>query len=252
MSGSTDTLRGFLRLASAAAVASISIASAAAALAQSTRVPATPTRSDSFLEQGYDAYATYGVFPSEPLASLTVQFALVDWNYGGTWKLGPTYGACEPVGDTAAVFDQQMQAYVFAEGSAGGLTRSQNVLRCSWFTHEPASAAEPDWFVGSVIEARNGASEDVAVDVCVTDYVLNPASVGPAQTGLCGDFSAPNGISANDALFLLQRATDPDPSDVDFLDVNRDALLTASDALAVLRAAVGLPAALLCNPTFCW
>jgi hypothetical protein len=64
----------------------------------------------------------------------------------------------------------------------------------------------------------------------------------------CGDTNATGAITASDALAVLQAAVGSFPCDACVCDVNGSGGLTASDALAVLRRAVGDPAPLDCPP----
>lgn len=66
---------------------------------------------------------------------------------------------------------------------------------------------------------------------------------------LCGDTNTDGTISASDALFVLRAAVGSKPCPLPVCDYTGDGKIAASDALAILRKAVGQNVASKCPPT---
>jgi hypothetical protein len=102
--------------------------------------------------------------------------------------------------------------------------------------------------VGTVCEPTDGSCN--APDSCEQDEDCDPICQACAEDGTCvqrcGDSSGGPGITATDALGVLQAAVALISCPVCVCDVNSDSNVTASDALAVLRRAVGLQQELNC------
>lgn len=75
-----------------------------------------------------------------------------------------------------------------------------------------------------------------------------PQSPALAAAMLCGDRSGDGKISATDALLVLRAAVGLVSCDPWICDVNASGGVSAADALLILRVAVGLDATLLCPP----
>jgi hypothetical protein len=128
----------------------------------------------------------------------------------------------------------------------GGYSRSQNLLSCSWYSHEPAEAADSDWFNPHLTSALDEAGAAVTTGFCMSDFDVNPFSVSPRR-GLCGDADSDGELVAGDALRILTTAVGGAGSCAR-CDVDRSNTLSATDALGVLQAAIGLTPTLLCAP----
>jgi len=206
----------------------------------------TPTSSTSLLED-YDNDRMFGVFPSEPIASLKVKFtAYPDY--------GPDSAQCRFYGPGAAgpytYFDEET-TFSFASLPKGELDRSQAVLNCEYYTHEPHGPLGTDDIQAVVVEARNSAGELVPTTFCVLDADEDDIpEPGPDECRqACGDAVCDGGEpKVSDALAVLRRALGSFTCPLRVCDVNHDGDVTAADGLKVLRRAVQLRSVLLCLP----
>jgi hypothetical protein len=85
--------------------------------------------------------------------------------------------------------------------------------------------------------------------VALWSAVAGAAMSASAHAAVCGTpFSGASKPLARDSLYILQSAVGGQPCTYGLCDANSDCRVTAGDALAVLKTAVGLPAKLTCNP----
>ncbi len=204
------------------------------------------TSTSSSLLEDYDNDRVFGVFPSQPIASLTVR-ARAYTDYGTDDASCVFYGPGSAVtgfyGETTFTFDAL---------SKGELDRSQAAFNCSYYTHEPHGPLTDDDIGIVKVEARNSDGELVPTAVCRLRS-REDAYPLPAQgdcRDACGD-AACNGGEPNvsDALAVLRRALGSLSCLLRICDTNHDGEVTAADALKVLRRAVSLRSVLLCPPS---
>jgi hypothetical protein len=75
--------------------------------------------------------------------------------------------------------------------------------------------------------------------------IFDAASFGKC-VGLCGDTNSDRSIKASDALFVLRTAVGTETCDFCLCDLNGSSSITAGDALSALRIAVGVNVATSC------
>ena len=84
---------------------------------------------------------------------------------------------------------------------------------------------------------------------CQSSFLPGPnCTTTTLGNAVCGDFSGDGIVTATDALGALRAAVGTDSCPLSICDVNADGAVRATDALAILRAAVGLGGALNCTP----
>jgi hypothetical protein len=81
---------------------------------------------------------------------------------------------------------------------------------------------------------------------CTATTTTLPTTTTTLPCPVCGDFNEDCSITASDALAVLQAAVGIHPCALSVCDFSGDGQITALDALAVLRAAVGLPNSPMC------
>jgi hypothetical protein len=230
-----------LRLAAFVTLATAAIAAAAAARGkQDTGAERFVVTTSTTIEDWW-VYATFGVSPTRALKTLRVSIQFFDHNYGGYFYLSTA--DCEVL-QTGASLTYEGHDFVFDFSNVPGrFSRSQNLLRCNWYSHYPAEAAESDWFSPWLSDARDDAGAEVATDFCMTHLDVDPLSPEPDRD-LCGDTDSDGALVAGDALRILTTAVGG--GSCPRCDVDNSGSVSPTDALAVLQAAVGLTPPLLC------
>lgn len=204
----------------------------------------TPTSSS--ILQDYENDRVFGVFPSQPIASLTVLVrAYPDY--------GPDDAYCVYYGPGSAVtgFNGET-SFEFASLSKGELDRSQAAFNCSYYTHEPHGPLSDDQISVMSVEARNSDGELVPTAICrlQSSYDAFPVPAVDDCRDACGDAVCDGGEpKVSDALAVLRRALGSFSCPLRICDANHDGQVTAADALKVLRRAVALRSVLLCPPS---
>jgi len=206
------------------------------------------TTSSSLLED-YENMLLLAVFPSAPIASLTLRIrAYPDY--------GPDDAYCVFFGPGSARLPfHGEQTFEFATLPGGVLDRSQTMLLCSYYTHEPHGALSPSDFEVTTLVAKDLEGSTVPTSICLTDwdedFLAEPAPGGCRDA--CGDAICDGGEpKASDALAVLRKALGLFECSASLCDVDGNGDVVASDALRVLRRSVLLPVALLCQaPGFC-
>jgi hypothetical protein len=192
----------------------------------------------------YDNDRVFAVFPSQPIASLTVHM-----------KAYPDYGPDDAPcvfwgpGSSVAGFDGET-TFTFASLSKGELDRSQGLFNCSYYTHEPHGALDGDDIRATKLEGRNSDGELVPVEICLVDQDYDSIPLpGPGDCRqACGDAICDGGEpTAADSLAVLKRALGTFSCALRICDTNHDGQVTSTDALKVLRRAVSLRSVLLCS-----
>lgn len=194
--------------------------------------------------QDWTVYATFGAFPQEPLETLRVRVRFHDYNYGGSFFMNTT--ECDVLPTGASVTHDGVDFIFDFSDLLGGYSRSQNLLSCSWYSHEPAEAADSDWFNPTLTSALDEAGANVTTGFCMTDFDVNPISSEPRR-GLCGDSDSDGELLAGDALRILTTAVGG-AGPCTRCDVDRSNTVSATDALGVLHAAIDFTPTLLCAP----
>ncbi len=90
--------------------------------------------------------------------------------------------------------------------------------------------------------------ECVPTTTTTTTTLLGTTTTTTEECPVCGDFNGDCELTASDALSVLQAAVGLHECSLSVCDFSGDGRITALDALAVLRAAVGLPSTPLCPP----
>jgi hypothetical protein len=231
-----------LHFAVAAMLATAAISGASARRGQSTDDIDVASLSTTTMLQDWTVYATFGVFPREPLETLRVRVHFYDYNYDFDFFMDTT--ECDVLPTGASVTHDGVDFIFDFSNVPGGYSRSQNLLSCRWYSHDPAEAADTDWFYPDLASARNETGADVTTEFCMTDFDVNPSSA-ERRRGLCGDADSDGELVAGDALRILTTAVGNEGSCAR-CDVDRSNTLSATDALGVLQAAIGLAPSLLC------
>lgn len=206
------------------------------------------TTSSSLLED-YENMILLAVFPSAPIASLTLRVrAYPDY--------GPDDAYCVFFGPGSARLPFQGEhTFEFATLPGGILDRSQSMLLCSYYTHEPHGALGPSDFEVTTLVAKNLGGASVPTSICLMDwdedFLAEPAPNGCRDA--CGDAICDGGEpKASDALAVLRKALGLFECANAICDVDANGSVVASDALRVLQRSVLLPVPLLCQTTgFC-
>jgi cysteine-rich repeat protein len=94
----------------------------------------------------------------------------------------------------------------------------------------------------------NTAQADGCSPVCQVEHCGDPVGNGESPQVRVATASTPNVVTASDALFVLQAAVGGPACANCVCDVNASGTVTASDALAVLQSAVRTPDLLACMP----
>jgi hypothetical protein len=214
------------------------------ATTQSTTTPSTSTSSSSSMRRDYENLILLGVYPARPIASMTVgvQANAYGWDDAYCTWFGP--GA-------ARINFQGPKTFSFASLPDGVFSRSQAVLLCSYYTHEPNGPLDEHDFRAS-IQARDEQESLVFTSICVLrfdeDHLPEP-SIDDCRYA-CGDPYCDGGEpSVLDALTVLRGSVGLLPCGNYECDVNGDEKVQALDALFVLRSSVGLSQTLLCSST---
>jgi len=196
---------------------------------------------------GYDAGISFGVFPTETLSSIEVGVKYDDRNYGGVEDLDLSH-CTATVADAVTTHDGTSFHLEF-DAASGGFMQSQNVLFCSWYTHEPASPPDEDWFIPSLTNARSVAGGAVAAmtSLCVTHFAVNGVPPDPGEHGYCGDATGDDQVNATDALRALQAGVGSHTCAGSRCDTDANGTINASDALRILKHAVGVSGVLFCR-----
>jgi hypothetical protein len=205
--------------------------------------------SSSSLEESENNMILLGIYPSGPIASLTVE---VEADAYGFPESAPCiyFGPGSPrddfwYGETTVTFD---------ELPGGELIQSQALLLCSFFTHHGNGPLSAEDFSVGTFEAKNNAGKSVSASLCVLDFdteFLAEPGVDDCRYA-CGDAHCDGALTAVDALTVLRGAVGIVPCKAWLCDVDRDGTVASTDGLKVLRAAVGLKQSLLCmRPRTC-
>ncbi len=210
-------------------------------------VLADSVESPSGFDEGYHNAILLGVFPTAPIASLTVNVDCYDTDHCG-------WGAnCEYFGPGPAHVSFQGKGTVsMATDAEPTLTRSQAVLLCEYFTHEPGGPLSVFDYFAETLVAHDEFGAKVAVRLCVLgfdpDHLPEPPEDGCRDA--CGDAVCDGGLpNAVDALQILRGSVALSVCRTTLCDASGDGMVTAPDALRVLQAAVGIPRNLLCRPS---
>lgn len=212
----------------------------------STFVGATTSSS---LPQDYENLILLAVFPSAPIATLTLRIRVYP-------DYGPDDASCVFFGPGSARLPfHGEKTFEFATLPGGVLDRSQSMLLCSYYTHEPHGPLSPAAFEVTTLVARNLEGSTVPTSICLMDwdedFLAEPAPGGCHDA--CGDAICDGGEpKASDALAVLRKALGLFECIDSICDVDGNGDVVASDALRVLQRSVLLPVALLCKtPGFC-
>jgi hypothetical protein len=221
----------------------------AAALTTSTTVStasmlvSTTTSSSQLVDYGNGRM--FGVFPSQPIASLKLRL-----------RAFPDYGEdaayCAFYGLESLIWYFADEITIPFDGlSKGELDRSQAVVNCHHSTHEPHGPLSDEDIRAVTVEARNSNGELVPTMICLLDS--DDDGIPVPATGecrhACGDAICDGGEpKVSDSLAVLRRAIGAYSCPLRICDVNYDGDVTAQDALKVLRRAVQLRSVLLCSP----
>jgi hypothetical protein len=201
------------------------------------------TTSSSILED-YDNGRMFGVFPSQPIASLKVWIRAFP-DYGPSEAYCTFYGP----GSSITFFDEET-TFSFATLSKGELDRSQAIINCDHYTHDPHGPLSGEGIRAVNVEARNSSGEIVPTTICLLDQDRDeiPLPASDECRHACGDAICDGGEpKVSDSLAVLKRAIGAYACPLRICDVNHDYEVTAADGLKVLRRAVQLRSVLLCS-----
>jgi len=205
------------------------------------------TTSSSIL-QDYDNERMFGVFSTEPIASLTVH-AKAYPDYGPDDAYCRFYGPAAEQGG----FDGE-KTFTFAALPKGELDRSQAVINCDYYTHEPHGPLSCEDIAFTKVVGLNSEGQVVPTAICqlaCRNEALPEPGVNECREA-CGDAVCDGGEpKVSDALAVLKRALALYPCPLRICDVNHDGEVTAADALKVLRRSVHLRSVLLCSTLDC-
>lgn len=193
----------------------------------------------------YENVVFLGVFPSVPIASLTVHVTADA--YGDDDASCSYFG---PGSEPASWFGARTFSYTSLPG--GVLDRTQGVMMCSYYTHEPFGSLTPSDFHVRNLVALDASSQAVPVQLCVLDFSEDDLPV-PSEHDCrhaCGDAICNGGEpTAADALEVLYAAVGTSSCDLTTCDATGDGVVASSDALATLERAVGIARSMLCRPS---
>jgi hypothetical protein len=211
----------------------------------STASTLVSTTTSSSLLVDYDNGRMFGVFPSQPIASLKVWIRAFP-DYGPDAAYCRFYGP----GSAPAYFDEET-TFSFATLFKGELDRSQAIINCDHYTHEPHGPLYGEGIRAVNVEARNSSGEIVPTTICLlaADHDQIPIPASDECRHACGDALCDGGEpKVSDSLAVLKRAIGAYVCPLRICDVNHDGEVTAADGLKVLRRAVQLRSVLLCTP----
>ena len=200
------------------------------------------------LVEDWDNDRVFGVFPSQPIASLRVVVSAHS-DYFEADAYCVFYGP----GSEVTTFRGEA-IFSFASLSKGELDQSQALFNCSYYTHEPHEPLSYDEIDVEEVEARNSEGELVPTTVCLlraSDEAFPVPAIDDYRYA-CGDATGDGGeLTVADVLGVLRRAVGAFRCDLRICDTNHDEDVTTADAVKVLRRAVGLRSVLLCPPAPC-
>jgi hypothetical protein len=150
--------------------------------------------------------------------------------------------------------DVRTEEVTFGFGN-GGLQQSQRLLSCTTSMWHADAWWEPSV---EILEALGIDNEPVDLTgmLCIDCASSRPRGYGGTPptsdydacgSNICGDVVIDGVLNSSDALALLKRAVGVDPKYIQRYDVNRSGEITALDSLSVLRRAVDLPTSLYCE-----
>ncbi|MFN2426237.1 MAG: hypothetical protein ABR587_07300 [Candidatus Binatia bacterium] len=234
--------RLLLGLSLLAAVIVQPVLSVAEASAQASR-PIVPSDSGDF-EPVHVGSIMLGVFPSAPIASLTLHM-IAKSPYGGDDPSCRYFGS-----GLLLIYWSGEQTLYFAGEPGGLLDRSQALIICDYYTQWDYSPLIPDDSYPQVLYATDAGGNDVPVELCILDHDEDGLRTpGPDDCHhACGDAVCDGGqVTVVDALAILKSAVGGSACSPAVCDPTGDGAVTASDALVVLRSAVGIHHELLCS-----
>jgi len=192
--------------------------------------------------EDWDSFAVVGIFPRGPLRRLSISVE-VNTNYG-----------IEPAGENHCTLLVEGATMTYAwpgrfqiEFPPGlPYRQSQAVLSCDYYTHEPNLGMSFDFYLD---EATNEDGYGVlrSTALCLTQWDYDDPSRTLDSRWLCGDADDDESVHVSDALAVLRTAVGVGSCVNERCDVDGDRSTSPSDALRVLQFAVGRDVSLLCS-----
>jgi hypothetical protein len=192
--------------------------------------------------EDWESLAVVGIFPRAPLSSLTISVT-INTNYGSdsAWE-----GVCTLLVEGATMTHEWPGLFHIEFPSSSPYRQSQAVMACDYYTHEPNLGMSFDF---SLVEARNAAEHNVlpSTAMCLTQWDYDNPSQTVDSRWLCGDASGDDSVGTSDALAVLRAAVGAASCVRARCDADGDGSIAPSDALRVLQFAVGRDVSLLCS-----
>ena len=192
--------------------------------------------------EDWNTLAVVGIFPRAPLRSVLISVT-VNTNYGS----GPAWEyVCTSLVEGATMNYAGPGLFEVEFPSSSPYRQSQAVLACDYYTHEPNLGMDFDFYL---VEATNlqGSSILRGTAMCLTQFDHDNPSLTVDSRWLCGDAHEDESVNASDALAVLRSAVGTQPCARAICDINRNGSITPADALSVLQYALGQDVSLLCG-----
>jgi hypothetical protein len=238
--------------AKAELVPAVTLTTTKASEIESAATASSTSTTETTIPDDVTYYFRIGLYPTVPIRSVKMKLGWEDYpsDYLSCTAL-PVAG--NPAA-TIAIVDEGQRLAVDLDFGSAGLLQSQRLLRClisAW--HGDA------WWnpIVEIVEARDlqGQLVEISGKLCLDCGRSQPPNWGAPSpsdydtcgSNVCGDVVADGVLNVTDALLLLKTAVGTDPKYIQRHDVDRSGELTAMDALRVLRRAVELPGVLYCE-----
>ena len=193
----------------------------------------------------WNADIFYAAFPEEPLSELRMHVQFDDQNYGFREDLN--LNSCSNLVDGAALSMDGADFVFDFSALPNGLDSATDVLRCSWQSHPPADQVEESWFDHEFVSALDVRGDNAGpIEICATNFTIDGSGESSYR---CGDVDRSGAVAGTDALMVLRTAVGIAPCDRSRCDVDRSGGVTSSDALRILQRTIGLAVSLLCPAT---
>jgi hypothetical protein len=203
-------------------------------------IAAQPARAQ--YDESWDSVAVVGIFPREPLRSLSISVT-VSTNYG----IDPAgSNVCTLLVEGAKIAYESPGLFKVRFVTSSPYEQSQAVLYCNYYTHEPNLGMGFDFHL---VEATDIDGHDVlqGTAMCLTQLDEDNPSHTLDSRWLCGDASEDESVGTSDALAVLRAAVGAASCERKRCDADGDGSIAPSDALRVLQFAVGRDVSLLCS-----
>jgi hypothetical protein len=192
--------------------------------------------------EDWNTMAVVGIFPRGPLRSLSISVT-VNTNYGS----GPAWeNVCTPLVEGATLTYTWPGMFEVEFPPSSRYRQSQAVLACDYYTHEPNLGMSFDFYL---VEAINVDGNNVIRNtaMCLTQLDYDNPSLTLDSRWLCGDADDDGSVEVSDALAVLRAAVGVASCVNARCDADGNGSTAPTDALRVLQFTVGRDVSLLCS-----